>query len=148
MLEIKNLNTDVSRWMQGQHSLYIFNKIMTLFPHPQHTRHSRRKTAQKQMLGTTVRKWVSYCHGLCLSTTSIMFVLFGACYGNPLWLFFPRETTNYRTETATVDMPLCQRRRRTWQCSGGEGSAAALSSVIKLRSRWTVWKWSIYAEFT
>lgn len=53
---------------------------------------------------------------------------------------FPREMTNSRMGRVTADMPLCQRRRRTWRCSGGEGSAVALSSVIKLHSRWTVWK--------
>lgn len=45
---------------------------------------------------------------------------------------------NCRMETETADMPPSQRRRRTWQCSGGEGSAAALSSVIKLHGGWTV----------
>lgn len=58
----------------------------------------------------------------------------------PISFFPPREMANCRTETVTADMPLCQRRRRTWRCSGGEGSAVALSSIIKLHGRWTLWK--------
>lgn len=54
--------------------------------------------------------------------------------------FFFREMANWRTNTVAADIPLCQRRRRTWQCSGGEGSTLTLSSVIKLHSRWAVWK--------
>lgn len=117
-----------------------------LFFHPQYTEHSWRKTAQRRTLGTTVRKWVENCHGsFCVCALSVQLVL-ESLYCLSLIVavlcccfFFPRERANCRMETA--DMPLCQRRRRTWQCSGGEGgSAVALLSVIKLHSRWTVWK--------
>lgn len=63
------------------------------------------------------------------------------------WGFFSsRVMDNCRMKTATADMPLSQRRRRTWRCSGGEGSAVALSSVIKLHGRWTG-KTVIYSIF-
>lgn len=110
-------------------------------PLPQHTEHSRRKTAQRQTLGTTVRKWVEYCHGSV--SVQLFSILCIVCRLSrwPRYRFFPpREMANCRTETVTADMPLCQRRRRTWRCSGGEGSAVALSSIIKLHGRWTLWK--------
>lgn len=69
---------------------------------------------------------------LCLSVTwHWSNFVFSAC-------FFPSRMANCRTETVTADMHLCPKRRRTWRCSGGEGSVA-LSSLIKLHSRWTVW---------
>lgn len=58
----------------------------------------------------------------CLSTGSLKVVLSVAYHWSSyVVVFFPRETANCRMETVTADMPLCQRRRRTWQCSGGEG---------------------------
>lgn len=114
-------------------SLQLF-WLFVLTPLSQHTEHSWRKRTQRQTLRTTVRKWVKYCHD------SKVCIVCRLSWWPDVGCFFPRETANFRTETATADMRLCQRRRRTWQCSGGEGSALALSSVIKLHSRWTVWK--------
>lgn len=44
---------------------------------------------------------------------------------------FHRARANCRMEAVTADMPLCQRRRRTWQFSEGEGWATTHSSIIR-----------------
>lgn len=95
--------------------------------HLQHTKHSRRESPQKQTLGATVTKWgrthAEACLSFCLFLISVN------------WSFsFCSKMDKCRTETGAADMPPCQRRRRTWRCSGGEG----LSSVIKLHGRWAV----------
>lgn len=94
---------------------------------PQPTEHSRRRTAQRQTLGTTVRRWVELAY--CLFTCSLTFVFMPRASRWPEVLSHLRKTANCRTETVTADMPLCRRRRRTWRCSGGEGSFISLSSA-------------------
>lgn len=119
-------------------STWSFPTFILLFPPPlpQHTEHSRRKTLQRQTLGAIVTKWVY----MSTHVLSQVWYLSFACYGDLMLFvcFFSREMDNFRTETVTADMRLSQRRRRTWRCSGGEGSAVGLSSVIKLHGRWTV----------
>lgn len=115
----------------------VFPYIYSPFPSSPATAHraQQEKNSSETDSGSNCDKVSIHVYTCALSSLVFVFCLL---WWSDAVCFFSREMDNFRTETVTADMRLSQRRRRTWRCSGGEGSAVGLSSVIKLHGRWTV----------
>lgn len=114
--------------MDVTHPLHLF-PVHSLF-------HSPQNTAGEEHIRDTFwhQLWQSEVKRCSLSSTPV--VGFTWAPGDPELMFLHRRMDNCRMET-TADMHLSQRRRRTWQCWGGEGpSLSHLESNYTADGQW------------